>query len=328
MQRSRAVMGLSLLVATLASIASGVGLFWQGGKGPSTFTTIYGQAVRLYGHGLYRHDTLFMGAGNRGTDAVTLFLGIPLLVVSVLLFRRGSLRGGLLLTSILAYFLYVYASLALGSAYNSLFLLTIALFSASLFAFIRAIAAIDLRRVSAHFSPRLPHRGIASFMLVCGLMTLVIWLGMALLPALIRGEPPRMLDSYTTSITDVLDLGIITPACFLAGFLLLRRSPLGYVMTVTLLGILVMLGPVFAAQTVSQFSAGVSYTPSDIIGPIGGFGLLSLAATWLLVVVLRTISDTTADRPSHTEGVTAVQRPAQSVERRCRDSPPSAIFRR
>jgi hypothetical protein len=313
-------MGFSLLVAALAFIASGVGLFWQGGKGPSTVTTIYGQAVRLYGHGLYRHDTLFAGAGNRGTDAVTLFLSIPLLVVSVLLYRRGSLRGSLLLTGMLAYFLYVYASLALGSAYNSLFLLTIAVFSASLFAFMRSIAAIDLRRLPTHFSPRLPHRGIASFMLICGLTTLVVWLGMGLLPALIRGGPPKLLDSYTTSITDVVDLGIITPACFLAGFLLLRRSPLGYVMTVALLGILVMLGPVFAAQTVSQLSAGVSYTPGDIIGPIGGFGFLSLVAAWLLVVVLRNISDTTGDRPSHTESVAAEQRPTQSMEQTRRDA--------
>lgn len=49
---------------------------------------------------------------------MVLFLGIPLLVVSIVLYQRGSLAGVLLLTGILGYFLYVYASMALGAAYK------------------------------------------------------------------------------------------------------------------------------------------------------------------------------------------------------------------
>jgi hypothetical protein len=98
---SRSVIWLSSLVAVLALLSTIVGLFSQGGPGEFAFRTVRGETVQMYGHGIYRYDTLFQAAINRGTDAVTLVLGIPLLVVSVLLYRGGSLRGRLLLTSAL-----------------------------------------------------------------------------------------------------------------------------------------------------------------------------------------------------------------------------------
>jgi hypothetical protein len=38
---------------------------------------------------LYHYDMLFVGVENRGTDTVTLFLGIPLLVLSTQLYWCG-----------------------------------------------------------------------------------------------------------------------------------------------------------------------------------------------------------------------------------------------
>ena len=106
MKPSGAVVGLAALIAALALIAAGVGLFWQDAGRPFTFTTLRGQTVAMYGRGLYRFDTRFMGAGNRGTDAIMLTLGIPLLIVATLRYRRGSPRWGLLLVGTLVYFVY------------------------------------------------------------------------------------------------------------------------------------------------------------------------------------------------------------------------------
>jgi hypothetical protein len=50
----------------------------------------------------------------------------------------------------------------------------------------------------------------ALFMFASGLVTLVIWLT-PLLSALVQGQPPALLNSSTTMVTDALDLGIITP---------------------------------------------------------------------------------------------------------------------
>ena len=78
MKTSNIVIWLSLLIAGLALIAATVGVFWQTDGNSFSFTTLRGQTVQIYGRGLYRYDTVFTGAGFRGTDVVTLLLGIPL----------------------------------------------------------------------------------------------------------------------------------------------------------------------------------------------------------------------------------------------------------
>jgi len=110
------------LIVILTLVAAGVGLFWMDGGAARSFTTVHGETVQIYGQGLYSHNTVFSASTTRGTDMITLFVGLPVLIVSFVFYRRGSLRGGLMLTGILAYFLYYGASLGLDKAYNSLFL--------------------------------------------------------------------------------------------------------------------------------------------------------------------------------------------------------------
>jgi hypothetical protein len=281
---------LAALVVVLALLAAGVGCFWRAGDGPVAFTTLRGQAVQLDGRGLYRNDTVFAAAGNRGTDAVTLALGIPLLAVAAALYRRGSLRGALLLTGAFAYFLYVYATMALNAAYSDFFLVYVALFSASTFGLALTCASVRLDALPDALSADSPRRGPAAFMFAGGAVTLAVWLG-PLLAALIGRQPPKLLDSYTTMVTYALDLALITPLCFIAGALFMRRAPLAYLVAFPLLGIVVLLGPAIAAQTISQLAAGVAFTPPEIAGPIGGFALLGGFAIWVVVALLRSIME-------------------------------------
>jgi hypothetical protein len=304
MKTPRVLVWLSSLIAVLALVAAGIGLFWQDGGDTFSFTTLRGENAQIYGQGIYRYDTLFAGAGNRGTDAVTLFLGIPLLVISTLLYRRGSLKGALLLTGALTWFLYVGASYALGAvAYNDLFLVYVALFSASLFAFGLAFTSIDLWDLRSRFSARMPRRGPAIFMFASSLLTLGVWL-IEPVTSLIQGGPPEHLGPYTTLFTNALDMAIIVPATFLAGVLILRGESLGYLIAFPLLILEAMLAPMITAQTVSQVRAGVSFTTGEIVGPIAGFAILALLAIWVIVILLRNISDSASSHvvDSYTQG--------------------------
>lgn len=290
MKPSHTIIGLSALIAMLALIAASTGLFWQDGGQPFIFTSLRGQPVQIYGQGLYRYDTLFIGAANKANDVVTLILGIPLLVITTVLYRRGSLRASLLLLGTLFYFLYLYGTYAAGIAFNRLFLVYIALFSASLFAFVLIFTSIDRQMLSARLSAHAPQRGLAIFMLVSGLVTLVIWL-QPLVGALLQNKAPELLGTYTITITDVLDLSIITPATIIAGvLLLLRRAILGYLIAFALLVLEVMLAPMITAATISQLSAGIAFSTGAIVGPIMGFLILALVAAWMLVALLRSIS--------------------------------------
>ncbi len=289
MNPSELVYWLSLFVAGLAAIAASVGLFLRGRGDAYTFTTHRGQEVQIHGRGLYRDDTVFVAAGYRGQDIATLFFATPLLLIGVFWSWSGSLAGHLLLTGLLAYILYAYASMALGAAYNRFFLLYTALFSTSLFALILMFASYDAEVFAASLGENAPRNGIAIFMIVSGLVTLVVW-GLPLLAALRSNTLPDRVDSYTTPVTYALDLAIITPSTFIAGVLLLQGDPFGYVISVALLAIIILLMPYITLATIFQQRAGVNFTPGEMIGPVAGFAVLGLVALWLLVSLLGSLS--------------------------------------
>jgi hypothetical protein len=294
------VRALSWLVGPLALLASGVGLLWRPGSDPTGFTTARQQQVELSGGGLYHYDTVFVAAGQRGTDVVTLCLGIPLLVWVTARYRHGSVRGALLTTGTLGYFLYVYGSMALGTvAYNDLFLVYVLAAAASLYALVVAFRSVDVAELGQQVSANAPHRALGIFMLVSGLVTVVVWTT-PIVAALVSGQVPERLDSYSTPVTTTLDVAVIAPAAVLAGLLLLRRNALGYLVAMSLLVLEAMLAPLLIAQTLSQLMAGVTFPTGQIMGPIVGFAAIGAAALWALTAILRNIEHSSGARTQGT----------------------------
>ncbi len=288
MHSSKALFPLTVAVILLFTIQAGAGLFWQAGPGPFSFTSLRGETFEMSGWGVYAYETAFKAPIYRGSDAVNLLATIPLLGVGLFLARRGSLRGALGLAGGLSMALYNAASLAFGAAYNSLFLLYLAFFAASLFAFILAFGAIDRAALSARLAPGLPRRGIAALLLVAAAGVIFAWLP-DLVSALLRGHAPAGLLSSTTDVTAVLDLGIIVPAASLAALLLLRRAPLGDLLAIILLIMLSLIGLIVAGQTVFQTQAGITFGPEVWVGKVGSFVVLSLFAMWLTARFLRCV---------------------------------------
>ncbi len=287
MKPSRTLITITLLIIVLSVIASGVGLLLQEVGEPIGFTTVRGEDVLLFGHGLYRYDSLFSGANYRAQDVVTLALGVPLLIVTLLLYRRGSFRGGFLLSAVLGVFLYVYASMSLMAAFNPLFLLYVALFSLSLFGMILVFRQLENSGPNLDLE-QMPARGPAIFMFAAGAVTLVVWL-LPLVTAIITGSVPPRLDHNTTMVTDALDLAIITPSTFLCGALLLRRKMVGYITAMPLLGLIIMLLFLISGGTISQIAAGIAFSPGEIIGPIAGFAILGVFGIIVLVSIVKRI---------------------------------------
>lgn len=290
MKKQPGIVNLLLSFIILMSLAaSAVGLFWQDGGQPFDFASIHGNTVKIYGQGLYHFDTFFKAPLFRGTDAVTLFIAIPLLIVGMVLNNRGLLRGRIFLAGILSYFLYVSASLSFGTAYNNLFLVYILFFSASFFAFATILSSFDLQSLPAHFSPRLPRRFIAGFLFVAGL-SVFVWL-IDIISGLTTGQIPVGLAHYTTDITAVIDIGIIPPAAYLAGVLVLRRSPLGFVLAPILMILNALVGVMVLFQTIFQSMAGITLSTGQIITYVGIFVTTSLFAIYLTFRFFKNMSE-------------------------------------
>lgn len=287
MRASKPVLWLSAVVGALATIAAGAGVFMQAGVGQLTIQSVHGPQVELYGRGLYFRDSVFTGAAFQGTDVVTLLLGLPLLAAALAWQRREPLKGSLLLAGALAYFLYVYATMALAATYNELFLLYVALFGTSFFAF--ALLMVQLMTTPVRIARHLPNRNLGIFLLLAGALTAVVWLE-APVQTLVAGRPPRLIGAYTTLVTHAIDLAIVVPAVLLAATMILRRRVHGYILAFPLLTLLALLLPLIVAQTIFQLGAGITFTTPEIVGPIGGFVVFGGAAAWIVGVLLRSLA--------------------------------------
>lgn len=289
MKTSNFVIVLSILVAVLSAFVAAMGLFLKNTGTPFSFTTLRGQIVQIYGQGLYHYDTQFFGTAYKGQDAVALFLGVPLLVITIFLYQRGSVSGQFFLLGLLGYFLYLYASMALGAAYNQLFLVYIVIFSASLFAFIQLFSSLVRELAISQLPEGFPRLSLAVFMFAAGFVTLIVW-GLPLVVALTKGVAPERMDSYTTMVTFALDLAIITPATILCAIYVLRGNLLGYVIASPLLTIIILLAPQIILSTFFQKAGGVPLSKGEMIGPVAGFVVLGFIAAWLFIAILRGLS--------------------------------------
>jgi len=291
MKRQPALNWLIPLIAVITIIIASTGLFSQGGSGPFPFTTVYGDTVEIYGKGIYRHDSTFVAALFRGTDAITLFISIPLLLISYLFYRRGSLRGSLFMIGMILYFLYVGVSYTFSTIFNSMFLFYTALFSASLFATMIAFTSFDTELLISKVTSGMPRRGMAIFLIVAGLGTLMLWIS-ELIGPMMTGTAPANLGPYTTMFTHGFDSAVITPATVVTGILLLQRKPLGYLLAPPLLILCTLIGVVVISQTISQALEGIVFPIGVYIGMVGSWVVMGAFAIGLTIRYFRNISET------------------------------------
>jgi len=262
MKNQHALNWLIPLIGILTLIAVGAGL-WPGDGQPYPLTNFRGEQVMINARGLYHWDTVSSAAQMQANDLVTLVIGLPLLAVSFWLTLRGSLRGRLMLTGTLAFILYTYITMCFGAAYNKLFLVYVALFSLSLFAFILSMMSFDLTTLPRHFSERLPRRGFAALFFFSGAFLLLAWLGRIVPPLLTDQIPP--LENVTSLFIQAMDLGIIVPLCILSGILLLRGTAWGYLLaSVSVMKFLTM-GMAVSMMGFNMVRAGVAASPVELV---------------------------------------------------------------
>jgi len=300
MKNQSALNWLIPLIAILAAITASIGLFSTNGDGPFQFTTLHNETIAIYGRGLYRFDTPLIAIGYRISDAFTLFAGIPLLLISFWMVRRNSVRGKILLTGTLLFFLYNFGSLALGAAYNNLLLIYIVLTMATFLSVIRLLLSFDLQTFPALFSENLSRRGISIFFIVSGIALFCIWLFLSIVPALLANGVPAKLASYTTVITFVVDMGIIAPILVSAGVLFKRGEPLGYVLTPVLIIFIDALGCSLLVMGIAQQIAGLMNI-GQFIGFVVSFAILTFFSLGFTVILFRNISDVSSLQTSNSQ---------------------------
>ena len=265
---------LVMVIAILALGACAYGVFSGGGPGSYEFLSINGENVQIYGKGLYQKDSISIATQGIAQDIVTMVLGIPLLLIALYSYRRDSLKGRLLLTGTIGYFLYTYASYCFVWMYNSFFLIYVALMSASFFAFVLTMMSFDIENLRACFKEELPVKRLGGFSILFGVMIALMWIG-KIVPALLQGTLPAGLDHYPTLIIQALDLGFIVPAAILSGILLMKKRPFGYLLSSIIYMKGITMATAVTAMLFGQMMAGLKVGAAEIlIFPLINIGII------------------------------------------------------
>jgi hypothetical protein len=283
----KAIVALSLSTMTLLLVSSLTGIVRDQGGEPYAFTALTGEEIEIYGgRGLYRHDSTYKAVMFRGFDWVNVALVVPLFVMALGLYRRGRLRGKLLLAALFTYLAYIYLIGVMGNAYNAMFLVWTALFSLGLFGLPLILVDLNISSLPARLEDCFPRRTVSIYVVAVGLILLVQYLA-EIVSGYVAGKPPVSLDHYTTLELASLELGIMIPLHIAGGVLLWRERAWGYVLATVLAFAAAM---VFIALSVALVLFRVSFGRGDVVD-LAITAAIAIVAIGFSVAIFREVNE-------------------------------------
>jgi hypothetical protein len=233
--------------------------------------------------GQYR-DVEWIRATWFGNDWITLVVGAPLLAASLVLARRGSIRGLLLWLGMLGYGAYNYAYYMLGAALNAFFPLYIVPLVLSVVTLILALSRIDVAEIAASFRQKTPVRIVGGYLVFVAVGLTFVWMGVW--AAYVIADQPTPVETEAFKLVAALDITIMVPALAFGGVLLWRRNAWGYIVAAIagVQGSLYLL--VLSTNSVVFILHGLAEAPGEL-PQWGTLAVTTTAATALLLANVR-----------------------------------------
>lgn len=241
----------------------------------------YGENIRIWGMGIYAHDSYFKAPIFIGSDFTILVFIIPFTIVTFLRKNKvSSIEYNICIFGILSFLLYYSASLSFGVTYNNLLLVYITLFGVLFFYTSRMFiglytVGIEKQRICS-FSVT---KGMYIFLLIAGIALFIAWLP-DIIVSVIRGASLELIEVYTTEITYVFDMGIISPLIFVTCYLVKQEYFIGYVLLRMIFRVCMGIGIMLPVQTCFQLAAGIFIPIPALITKVFIFVLLAIFAVF------------------------------------------------
>ncbi len=190
---------LSCIIALVAAITSAGGLLFRKGY----------------------HNNDFVKSAWFTNDIITLFVVIPIFIISIRLAQRGSGRWLLIWLVLPGYLFYNFAFYLFGAALNYFFIFYAALFSLSAISLVLLLPGSVIKISAGAFSEKAPVKWISIYLLLNAGMLFMVEMSM-LVPFFISGILPEtvILTGHPMSVVFALDFSIVIPASIIAVILL------------------------------------------------------------------------------------------------------------
>lgn len=266
MKISKTSLRLSVLVACLVLIASGIGLFLKN---------------------TYARETASYAVQSVGQDTENIIAAIALLITAYFV-SKGSVKAFLAWMGVLLALIYSYVMYAFAVHFNSLFLVYVAILGLSFYALVSLVIHLHLEQLQASFAGNTKARAVSVLLLVIGILFYLLWLSEEI-PALLTGKiPPSVaMANLPTNPVHVLDLGLYLPAMIITAVLLWRRKLLGYLLAGPLLVFIVLTGTAILAIFLLTSMRGM---PTSI-GVEAFFAIIIVVSLVLSVLYVRAVKE-------------------------------------
>jgi hypothetical protein len=146
--------------------------------------------------------------------------------------------------------------------------------------------SFDLKTLPTHFSEKLPRGWIAGLLFFAAAFLAFAWLG-RIAATFAPGNIPA-LENVTSMFIQAMDLGLIVPLCVLAGILLLRREPWGYLLASVGMMKFLTMGTAVSLMGVNMARVGVPVNMAEM----AIFPTITLVNIIMVVVLLRNVNET------------------------------------
>lgn len=231
----------------------------------------------LFRSAIYPTDELILA--YLPVDAFHLVVGLPILLGSMGLARRGKLVGLLCWPGVLLYVLYSYITNLVGVPFGVLFLPYLLLVTLSAYAAIGLVASMDGAAIRQRLAGVVPAKAAGG--VLAGFTGLFAVINVVNIVTATGSDPAGTLDLVPVWIADFVT---VIPTCLIGGFLLWRRKPLGYIAGA---GLLLLYSLLFiGVAAVLAFPAIYDASPVDVGGVVTMLAA-GLICSFLLVRFVR-----------------------------------------
>lgn len=281
MKQQNTITILVTFIILISAIASGFGIFSDVGPGTLEHQSIREKTIEIFGKGVYRHMSVDVAIQGIAQDYITLFIAIPLLLVSFIGYRKKSIRASFILAGTLGYFLVTYLFYMVMAMYNELFLVYSVLLGLSFFAFFHVFSQLSRLNNLELFFLKTPNRFVGWFLIINSVAIAFLWLNVIITPFVNGTIYPTELNHYTTLIVQGFDLGLLLPICFVSGILLIKKTPNGYLYSTVYVIFLSILMTALTGKIIAMAMNHVNVIPVIFIIP--SINIISILSAVLII---------------------------------------------
>jgi hypothetical protein len=225
---------------------------------------------------IFIRETASTKAQVLGQDIVNLIFGVPAILYSLHLSKKGSLKARTALIGIMGFFAYTYLSYNILFKLNDGFLLYTIGFGFSLYATLLNIAALDINELNIEASPSI-RKWTPFLMGFILLVVIVLWTPDIVYYYTTGLYPERIIaDNVHTLAIHFQDLSIVVPLSLMTAWLIRKGEKEGYILAPIILVKALSIGLGVLGMITVMFYSGVS----PVIGEIMVFIIATIVLGW------------------------------------------------